>query len=178
DSEDWQRPGVQTIVNNVLSRILSAPPHCDSTSESQCSRNVVLLHDSGGDRSQTIAALPIIIDTLRARGYRFVPVSELAGLSPMQAMPPLSPSDHAAARIDLALFESITLGIARALALTGLALYSAWKERRQRRPEIDPRTFVSVLIPAFNEERVIERSVAQVLASENVRVEVVVIDDG
>ena len=193
DSEDWQRPGVQTIVNNVLSRILSAPPHCDSTSESQCSRNVVLLHDSGGDRSQTIAALPIIIDTLRARGYRYVPVSELAGLSPMQAMPPLSPSDHAAARIDLALFESIgfgiralgflfamaiTLGIARALALTGLALYSAWKERRQRRPEIDPRTFVSVLIPAFNEERVIERSVAQVLASENVRVEVVVIDDG
>jgi cellulose synthase/poly-beta-1,6-N-acetylglucosamine synthase-like glycosyltransferase len=193
DSEDWQRPGVPAIVNNVVSRILSAPPHCDSTSESQCSRNIVLLHDSGGDRSQTIAALPIIIDTLRARGYRFVPVSELAGLSPMQAMPPLSPADHAAARVDLALFESIgfgiralgflfamaiTLGIARALMLTGLALYSAWKDRRRERPAIDPKTFVSVLIPAFNEERVIERSVAHVLASEQVEVEVIVIDDG
>src|SRR5579884_1706172 len=193
DSEDWQRPGVPTIVNNVLTRILQAPPHCDDNSDAQCSRNVVLLHDSGGDRSQTIAALPIIIDTLRAHGYRFVPVSELAGLSPMQAMPPLSPADHFAARVDLALFEllsfairalgflfaaAITLGIARALVLTGLALYSAWKERRQKRPEIDPATFVSVLIPAFNEERVIERSVAQVLASENVRVEVIVIDDG
>jgi peptidoglycan-N-acetylglucosamine deacetylase len=193
DSEDWQRPGVQAIVNNVLSRILSAPATCDSNSESQCSRNIVLLHDSGGDRSQTVAALPIIINALRARGYRFVPVSELAGLSPSQAMPPLSPSDHFAARVDLALFgllgfaihalgflfgAAITLGIARALVLTGLALYSAWKERRRRRPEIDPRTFVSVLIPAFNEERVIERSVAQVLASENVRVEVIVIDDG
>jgi len=176
-----------------VSRILSAPPHCDSTSESQCSRNIVLLHDSGGDRSQTIAALPIIIDTLRARGYRFVPVSELAGLSPMEAMPPLSPADHAAARVDLALFESIgfgiralgflfamaiTLGIARALMLTGLALYSAWKDRRRERPAIDPKTFVSVLIPAFNEERVIERSVAHVLASEQVEVEVIVIDDG
>jgi len=193
DSEDWQRPGVPVIVNNVLSRILSAPAHCDSTSESQCSRNVVLLHDSGGDRSQTVAALPIIIDALRARGYRFVPVSELAGLSPIQAMPPLSPSDHAAARVDLALFESIsfgirtlgilfataiTLGIARALILTGLALASAWKERRQSRPAIDPNSFVSVLIPAFNEERVIERSVAQVLASEQVHAEVIVIDDG
>jgi cellulose synthase/poly-beta-1,6-N-acetylglucosamine synthase-like glycosyltransferase len=95
--------------------------------------------------------------------------------------------------VDLALFESIgfgiralgflfaaaiSLGIARALILTGLALYSAWKERRRAKPEIDPTTFVSVLIPAFNEERVIERSVAQVLASENVRVEVIVIDDG
>ena len=193
DSEDWQRPGVPTIINNVLSRILSAPGNCNEQSESQCSRNVVLLHDSGGDRSQTIAALPIIIDALRARGYRFVPVSELAGLSPLQAMPPLSASDHLAARIDLGLFESlgfgirvvgflfglaITLGIARALVLTGLGLLSAWKDLRRQRPAIDPKTFVSVLIPAFNEERVIERSVSRVLASEDVQLEVIVIDDG
>ncbi len=193
DSEDWQRPGVPAIVNNVLSRIASAPPTCNDTSESQCSRNIVLLHDSGGDRSQTVAALPILIDTLRAHGYRFVAVSELAGLSPSQAMPPLSRSDHLAARVDLGLFEllsflikalsvlfaaAITLGIGRALVLTGLALVSGWKELGRTRPAIDPETFVSVLIPAFNEERVIERSVNGVLASENVRVEVIVIDDG
>ncbi|HSQ99985.1 MAG TPA: polysaccharide deacetylase family protein, partial [Sphingomicrobium sp.] len=193
DSEDWQRPGVPAIVNNVVSRILSAPPTCDENSDEQCSRNVVLLHDSGGDRTQTIAALPIIIDTLRARGYRFVPVSELAGLSPAQAMPPLSPSDHVAAQIDLAVFEllgfsirllgflfgvAITLGIARALILSSLALISAAKERRLAIPPQLPKTFVSVLIPAFNEERVIQRSVAQVLASENVELEVIVIDDG
>jgi cellulose synthase/poly-beta-1,6-N-acetylglucosamine synthase-like glycosyltransferase len=120
-------------------------------------------------------------------------VSELAGLSRDQAMPPLSHSDFLAARVDLGLFEllgflvralgvlftvAITLGIARALVLTGLALLSAWKEMRRTRPAIDPETFVSVLIPAYNEERVIERSVTQVLASENVRVEVIVIDDG
>jgi cellulose synthase/poly-beta-1,6-N-acetylglucosamine synthase-like glycosyltransferase/spore germination protein YaaH/peptidoglycan/xylan/chitin deacetylase (PgdA/CDA1 family) len=193
DSEDWQRPGVPAIINNVLSRIESAPPVCNDDSDSQCSRNVVLLHDSGGDRSETIAALPILIDTLRAKGYRFVAVSELAGLSPSQAMPPLSPSDHLAARVDLGLFEflsflikalgflfaaAITLGVGRALVLTGLALVSAWKELRQQRPPIDPETFVSVLIPAYNEERVIERSVSGVLASENVRLEVIVIDDG
>ncbi len=193
DSEDWQRPGVPAIINNVLSRVLSGSASCNDQSESQCSRNIVLLHDSGGDRSQTVAALPILIDTLRARGYRFVPVSELAGLSPQQAMPPLSPSDYFAARMDLGLFESIgfairalgflfaaaiVLGIGRALVLTGLALVSAWKDLHKRRPPIDPETFVSVLIPAFNEERVIERSVSHVLASEDVRLEVIVIDDG
>jgi cellulose synthase/poly-beta-1,6-N-acetylglucosamine synthase-like glycosyltransferase/peptidoglycan/xylan/chitin deacetylase (PgdA/CDA1 family)/spore germination protein YaaH len=194
DSEDWQRPGVATIVNNVVSRISTASPDCNNDdSDTQCSRNVVLLHDSGGDRSQTVAALPIIIDTLRARGYRFVPVSELAGLPPSQAMPPLSPSDHLAARVDLALFEllgfsiralgwlfgiAIVLGVGRALVLTGLGLISAGKELRLPRPEIDPDTFVSVLIPAYNEERVIERSVTQVLASQNVKLEIIVIDDG
>jgi peptidoglycan/xylan/chitin deacetylase (PgdA/CDA1 family) len=45
-------------------------------------RNIVLLHDSGGDRAQTVAALPTIIDQLRAKGYTFVPVSQLAGLTP------------------------------------------------------------------------------------------------
>ncbi len=193
DSEDWQRPGVQTIINNVLNRISSGPAVCNDQSDSQCSRNIVLLHDSGGDRSQTVAALPILIDTLRARGYRFVPVSELAGLTPLQAMPPLSSSDRLAARTDLAVFEllsfsikalgflfaaAISLGIGRALVLTGLALVSAWKEARTRRPEIDPEVFVSVLIPAFNEEQVIERSVRQVVASERVHLEVIVIDDG
>ncbi|GAA3893923.1 glycosyltransferase [Sphingomonas limnosediminicola] len=193
DSEDWQRPGVPAIVNNVLSRVLSAPSTCNDESDAQCSRNIVLLHDSGGDRSQTVAALPILIDALRAHGYRFVPVSELAGLSPNQAMPPLSKSDHLAARIDLGLFElvgfsvralgflfaaAITLGIARALVLSALALVSAWKEMRRQPPPIVGNTFVSVLIPAFNEERVIERCVLEVLASTDVRLEVIVIDDG
>jgi cellulose synthase/poly-beta-1,6-N-acetylglucosamine synthase-like glycosyltransferase/peptidoglycan/xylan/chitin deacetylase (PgdA/CDA1 family)/spore germination protein YaaH len=192
DSEDWQRPGVSAIVSNVVTNALKND-RCDSPAEIQCSHNVVLLHDSGGDRSQTIAALPIIIDTLRARGYHFVPVSELAGLSAQQAMPPLSPADHASARIDLGAFElvgfliralnfifaaAIILGIARALFLAGLGLLSAWKDRRRKRPALNSDLAVSVLIPAYNEERVIERSVAQVLQSKNARVEVIVIDDG
>jgi len=193
DSEDWQRPGVPTIINNVLSRILTAPPTCDNNSDAQCSRNVVLLHDSGGDRSETVAALPVIIDQLRARGYTFVPVSELAGLSRDQAMPVLSPSDRLAARTDFAVFEllsftieglkilfsvALTLGIARAIALTALALLSAKRQASRPRPPIDPHTFVTVLIPAFNEERVIDRSVRQVLDSDKVQLEVIVIDDG
>ncbi|MDP9085682.1 MAG: glycosyltransferase [Pseudomonadota bacterium] len=181
DSEDWQRPGAPAIVNNVLSGVFAKRG------------NIVLLHDSGGDRTQTIAALPEIIDRLRAAGYRFVPVSTLAGLNRNQAMPLLSPGDRVAASIDLAVFESlgfavkalaflfaaaITLGILRALALSGLALVGARREQLTVFPPIDPDAFVSVLIPAYNEATVIERSVRQVLASERVRIEVIVIDDG
>ena len=181
DAQDWQRPGVQAIVDNVLGGVLAKRG------------NVVLLHDSGGERSQTIAALPTIIDRLRAAGYRFVPVSELAGLSRDQAMPLLTPGERAGASVDLAVFESlgffvnaltflfaaaISLGIMRAVVLSGLALLGARRESRIAFPQIDPERFVSVLIPAYNEEAVIERSLRQVLASERVAIEVIVIDDG
>ena len=193
DSEDWQKPGAQAIFNNVVAGATRPDTGCDSGNDANCSHNIVLLHDSGGDRTQTIAALPAIIDSLRARGYRFVPVSELAGLSPAQAMPALSPSDRLTARVDLVVFESlgwgveslhflfavaITLGILRALTLSGLALVAARRENALVPPPIDPDRFVSVLIPAFNEEQVIERAVRQVLSSSDVRLEVIVIDDG
>jgi len=41
--------------------------------------SIVLMHDGGGDRSGTLAALPRIIDTLRGRGYSFATVSQLLG---------------------------------------------------------------------------------------------------
>src|SRR5438067_1647514 len=74
--------------------------------------------------------------------------------------------------------STASYGIVRALLLSGFARASAWKDGRKKRPQIDPETFVSVLIPAFNEERVIERSVRQVLESVDVQLEVIVIDDG
>jgi peptidoglycan/xylan/chitin deacetylase (PgdA/CDA1 family) len=57
DPRDWSRPGTSTIVNRVLNNVQSG--------------SIVLLHDGGGDRSQTVAALPTIIKTLKSRGYEF-----------------------------------------------------------------------------------------------------------
>ena len=42
----------------------------------------MLLHDSGGDRSHTVAALPELIDQLRAHGYKLVTVADLMGMTP------------------------------------------------------------------------------------------------
>lgn len=63
DSQDYRRPGMKAIVQRVVS---AARPGA-----------IVLLHDGGGDRSQTVAAIPKIIGRLRARHYHFVTVPEL-----------------------------------------------------------------------------------------------------
>ncbi|KRB80907.1 polysaccharide deacetylase [Sphingomonas sp. Root710] len=185
DPDDWKRPGVSEIVRRTIAGVERGGP--------DYSGNIVLLHDSGGDRAQTVAALPILIRELRARGYQLVTVSNLAGLPASAVNPPISKSDRLAAETDLALFSTlggltialkwlflvaISLGIARAVLLSGLALAQARREGRTIFPPIDPDRFVTVLIPAFNEERVIERSVRRVLDSRDVRVEVIVIDDG
>jgi hypothetical protein len=62
--------------------------------------NVILLHDGGGDRSQTVRAIPMIVRTLRARGYKIVPVSELLGKSRDEVMPAVKGADRFWAKVD------------------------------------------------------------------------------
>src|SRR6476619_5043036 len=83
DTNDWLHPSADVIVQRVIDQVSDPNPDMRG--------HIILLHDSGGDRSETVAALPKLIDTLRAKGYRFVPVSELAGLTRDQAMPPVPP---------------------------------------------------------------------------------------
>ncbi|OOG56314.1 glycosyltransferase [Rhodanobacter sp. C03] len=185
DSEDWQRPGTDQIVNNVLTQIATTNPDRKG--------QVVLLHDSGGERSQTVAALPRIIDGLRAQGYDFVTVSTLAGLTRDQTMPPLPPgslSRWADRSVFLALgvfghfirwllIAAISLGVARLLLLGGLALWNQARERRRSLPVLgDDPPLVSVLIPAYNEEKVIASSIRHILRSRYRNLEIVVVDDG
>jgi len=185
DAEDWQRPGVDAIVNNVLAGIDNANPDRKG--------QVVLLHDGGGDRAQTVAALPRIIDGLRAKGYDFVTVSTLAGLTQAQTMPLLPPgslSRWADRSVFLALglfghfirwllMAAITLGVARLLLLGLLALINQARERRRKAPLLgDNPPLVSVLIPAYNEEKVIASSIRQILKSRYVNLEIIVVDDG
>jgi peptidoglycan/xylan/chitin deacetylase (PgdA/CDA1 family) len=63
DPADWSRPGSGAIYSRVVSHTRPG--------------SIVVMHDGGGDRSQTVAALPRIIRTLRHRGYRFVTVTKL-----------------------------------------------------------------------------------------------------
>jgi peptidoglycan-N-acetylglucosamine deacetylase len=65
DPRDWSRPGTGAIYETVV----------DTTQPG----SIVLMHDGGGDRSETLTALPRVIDALRARGYRFETVTQLLG---------------------------------------------------------------------------------------------------
>ena len=183
DPGDWKRPGSDAIVQRTIAAVEHAAP--------DRSGNVVLLHDGGGDRAQTVAALPRIIERLEHDGYRLVPVSTLAGLDHDAVMPRVEGLDLAAVRADVFLFSAIgagvtglnwlfffaiALGLARALLLTGLALRPA--RRRPPEPAEPHRPAVTVIIPAYNEERVIEASVRRVLDSDYPELEVIVVDDG
>lgn len=185
DPDDWKQPGTPAIIKSTLHQI--AVPGEDGPAR------IILLHDGGGDRAQTVAALPHLIDALRARGFQLVTISQLAGVPRATAMPPVTGKDLLWVRADVAVFlamavadkairwlfiAAITLGIGRALLMTGLALHSRRTSRGVATPATDPDTFVSVLIPCFNEERVIADSVRRVLASKDVKLEVIVIDDG
>jgi len=68
DTKDYTRPGVRRIVYTAVS---GAQPGA-----------IILMHDGGGDRTQTIAALPRIITRLRQRGFRLVTISQLISADP------------------------------------------------------------------------------------------------
>jgi peptidoglycan-N-acetylglucosamine deacetylase len=65
DPRDWSLPGTGAIYSNIVSHARNG--------------SIILMHDGGGPRSETLAALPQIIDTLRARGFGFATVSGLLG---------------------------------------------------------------------------------------------------
>jgi len=153
--------------------------------------NIILLHDGGGDRSHTIAALPQIIDQLRAKGFEFVSVSDLLGQSRAQMMPPLSTQEWLLARADAFIFDlfrwfrtgiafifvaGILLVSGRAFVIGILALIEKLRAAPPDHPDFQP--MVTVLIPAYNEESVIADTVASSLASNYSNLEILVVNDG
>ncbi|HUO21333.1 MAG TPA: polysaccharide deacetylase family protein [Caulobacteraceae bacterium] len=185
DTEDWQKPTPDQIIATTLKRLADTNPDTGG--------QVVLLHDSGGDRSRTVAALPGLIDQLRAHGYHLVTVAQLAGMTPTQVMPPTQ-RDIVELTLDrigfgfvhgvdvcvyTLLVTAIGLGLARLAFLSSMALWHRFTSPTPP-PMLDPRTgpLVSVLIPCFNEEKVIASSTARILQSDWTNLEVLVLDDG
>ncbi len=178
DSEDWQRPGVAKIIARA------SPP--GSTG------GIIMLHDGGGDRSQTVAAIAPLIANLRRRGFRFVTVSSLAGLPSGAAEPTAAPGSHRrgaafalAVRLAFALtavFAVVLLSVgalvgARAVLLLTLASHHRRTLHRRYRPHAS-QPGVAVIVPAYNEAVGIERTVRSLTASDYPALEVIVVDDG
>ena len=152
----------------------------------------ILLHDGGGDRSETVRLIPMLITELTKRGYKFVTVSDLIGSTREQVNPPVTSSDTLLLANDRLVFEAIylfelflsiaflvaiILGTARVLFVSVLAIISKISDRRRT---FDP-TFhpsVSVVIAAFNEEKVVAQTIEAVLANDYDAVDIIVVDDG
>jgi cellulose synthase/poly-beta-1,6-N-acetylglucosamine synthase-like glycosyltransferase/peptidoglycan/xylan/chitin deacetylase (PgdA/CDA1 family) len=183
DTLDWEPLTVDQMQAQVFGALHNRNPDLRG--------NVVLMHDSGGDRSKTLILLPRLIDALRAQGYSFVPLSQLAGFKRDDVMPrlPLTMSLYADKAVFLTLsylaeffyycfLGAIVLGLARLFALAGLALWKKSQGEGTPLPGDGARPVVTVLIPAFNEEKVIVKTIERILASDYPEMEVLVIDDG
>ena len=181
DPQDWARPGADTIVQRVK--------------EQRHEGNIILLHDAGGDRSQTLAALPRILDWLAERGDRVVSLSELLDIPRDELMPPVRSGEQAGWRAVAAtgfrawhwLVETMWAFMMFATVLVVLrSLLLAWLAWRQRRAQehrapvvMEKWPAVSVLVAAFNEGKVIARTLRSVLDTDYAgAIEVIVVDDG
>ena len=177
DGEDWRRPGAAQIVS-------AATP-------SSSRGGIILLHDGGGDRSQTVTALRQLVPALRGRGFRFVRVSELAGLTRQSAELPVSGwerlrghalvSTLAVARwttwvLSLFLVLVSILFVVRIVVLLGFARRHARRYRARAETSFAPP--VSIVVPAFDEAVGIERAVRSLAESDYPELEVIVVDDG
>ncbi len=177
DSDDWKNPEPAVIVETVL--------------RERERGNVVLLHDGGGDRANTLAALGPMIDSLRARGDTLVWLSALAGVPHDEAILALPPRSAAQRLIELGTFgavglvewavywiflAAVILGTARIVVVLVLA---AWERMRRVPAHAGFAPPVDILVPAFNEAKVIVRTVESLLAQEYAGgIRVMVIDDG
>ena len=183
DPEDWDKPGVDVMLERVKNGRIRGG-------------NVVLLHDAGGDRSQTVEVLPRIINYLNARGDRILPLPEFLGIPVEQLMPVLPANQQPLTRMIsesgfTAIHELTNFFWAFMIVATGLTVLKtlavSWLAIRSRRndeaasvPEdagfCPP---VSVLIAAYNEEKVIRDTLKSVLNTLYPGpMEVVVVDDG
>jgi cellulose synthase/poly-beta-1,6-N-acetylglucosamine synthase-like glycosyltransferase/spore germination protein YaaH/peptidoglycan/xylan/chitin deacetylase (PgdA/CDA1 family) len=192
DTRDWNdEPALSP--KQIAARVLDHLPPCQAN-DTQCG-NIILMHDGGGNRERTVLALPLIIDGARARGFEFVPVYQLMGKTKAEVMPPVPGNEFWAARLNwigfwlfsatmtvitVIFFLGDILMTGRLISVGVLAIYDRLRSHVYGTPEQIAAYWpqVAVLIPAYNEEKVIERTIQGALDSDYPNLRVIVIDDG
>ncbi|MEJ1999852.1 MAG: glycosyltransferase [Maritimibacter sp.] len=172
---DWAGLNADGIVQDVV----------DGTQSGES--KVLVLHDGGGPRDNVIEALPMLIDAMRERGYRFIGMDELMGVTAADLMPAIQGQEPLANRTAagfLSYFSKvlrglfwvvISVGVVRALLILVASYHDRWR-RHYTISKGHPR--VDVLVPAYCEESVVVATVNSVLASNYPDLHVIAIDDG
>jgi peptidoglycan-N-acetylglucosamine deacetylase len=174
DPQDWAKPGADIILRRIK--------------QQRHDGSVILLHDAGGDRSQTVEALPRILDWLHTRGDTVVPLSTLLGTT-RDAVMPLVQSNGSVTRfvsstgfriyhgIEEFLWAFMIVATALVVGRTLIVIWLAARFRRTRKTNFAAP--ISVVIAAYNEEKVITETLRTLLATDyKGEIEVVVVDDG
>jgi cellulose synthase/poly-beta-1,6-N-acetylglucosamine synthase-like glycosyltransferase/peptidoglycan/xylan/chitin deacetylase (PgdA/CDA1 family)/spore germination protein YaaH len=192
DPNDW-RETPHRSAEQITADVLAHLPPC-APNDQRCG-NIILLHDGGGDRRETVRALPMIIEGVRARGFQIAPLYQLLGKTRADVMPPLPVNERWSARLNwigfwlfdvsiktitIIFFVGDLLMTGRLIFIGAFAVFDRLRERHYGTPD-EARSYepeVAVLIPAYNEEKVIARTVRAALNSSYRNLRVIVIDDG
>jgi cellulose synthase/poly-beta-1,6-N-acetylglucosamine synthase-like glycosyltransferase/peptidoglycan/xylan/chitin deacetylase (PgdA/CDA1 family) len=174
DSEDWQ----------FAAGFKADMPKFDGTSQ------IVLLHDAGGNRAQTAAYTDQLIKEAKANGYSFVTLNQMYSQKPaLFAAAKPSYADKASLVLASSYLVWPRIVISKLFVLTVamliftmvinvlLAVYNMRKSKFGRRPR-GYRPLVSVIISAYNEDKVLGGTVRSVLASNYRHLEIIIVDDG
>lgn len=181
DTVDWAKPGVPSIVTAALPRSGAGA--------------IIMFHDGGGNREQTAAALPLVIQRLRASGYRFttvtgalrlasgdVPVTGSQRLAGQALVLTQQAADHGTQILAAGMIAMSVLSVLRLILMMGFGIAHRRRERRLTRRLRGARPFlpdVSVIVPAYNEEAGIAATIESMAGSSYPgRLEIVVVDDG
>ncbi|MBZ5858446.1 glycosyltransferase [Flavihumibacter profundi] len=181
DPNDWE-PGV--TADTILSRII----------QQQKNGNIILLHDAGGNREATVQALPRIIEYFKGQGYQFTTVAGLLGKKELDLMPAVPQKSgfylikanyfladigyYLSRFLNILFFLFIAAGVLRLSIMAVLALKKRKKDREALPLANLAQPFVSVIIPAYNEEVNAVRSLDLLLQTDYPNIEFIFVDDG
>lgn len=178
DPRDWEGVPADIIVNRVVKSVKSGVGQ------------IIMMHDGGGNRTETVNALPDIITQLRQEGYRFVTAAEFLGQTADDVMPPAANQNQiyrafvatgfklmqlGPATLEFLFLSAIALGCSRALILIVLSFK---KVKNKDIWAYNSEVSVGVVIPAYNEVEVIVKTVKSVLRSSHKNIAILVVDDG
>ena len=189
DPEDWQQSddtvAVKVNADTIFNRTVRLQPQ----------GNIILLHDAGGDRRETVKALGMIIRYFKERGFEFTTIGYLMGKSKEQLMPPV-PKNEGYGIIQTNMFIArvvyyfnsyffamlivfLLLNLLRVLVIYILAVLDKKKEKKRQYMAITKEApLVSIIVPAHNEEVNAVSSLQHLLKSTYPNFEVIFVDDG
>ncbi len=204
DPEDWEkgeRPdfNADTIFNRVV-RIYEKRINQVDGDTTGINGGIILLHDAGGDRSETVKATGMIIRYFHSKGYQFTTVADLLGKKPDDVMPPVSKDrgyywlqfNYILAEIgylSIQFFTALFI-VFLILSIARLLIIGVWAAL-QKRKEMAAATqyplssmqhqdypLVSIIVPAYNEQVNAVKSLQNLLLCDYPEFEIIFVDDG
>ncbi len=183
DPEDWEE-GI--TAKEIIERVKNLENK---------TRNIILLHDSGGKtRWATVNALPEIIHFYKSKGYTFTTVADLLNKTRDEVMPRIPKgSDYFLVKTNYVLASigyygshiifglflvAIVLGLSKIVFLGVMAIFQRKKNKRERFSRILSNPRVDILVPAYNEEVNIIKTLNNLLQTDYPNFRILFIDDG